>query len=104
MARKISYKKADIEFAKLIKDRDKWTCQRCGKVYVPKSRGLHAAHIFSRRFKATRHDPENALALDFGCHMWGHQNPLAFHEWVEEYLGSERYEALKAKAKKLRVK
>ena len=95
--------KKDIEFAKLIKDRDKWTCQRCDKKYPPKSRGLHAAHIFSRRFKATRHDPENALALDFGCHSWAHRNPLDAHEFFREHLGPKRYEALKAKAKKLRV-
>ena len=104
MARKISYKKADAEFAKLIKDRDKWTCQRCKTPHQVKSRGLHAAHIFSRRFKATRHDPENGVALCFACHMLFHSRPLEFHEWVEERLGSERYEALKAKAKRLKLK
>jgi hypothetical protein len=95
--------KKDVEWAQLIKNRDNWTCQKCGKKYPPKWRGLHAAHIFSRRFKATRTDPENGIALCFGCHMWAHQHPLDFHEWIRERMGDE-YETLKASAKKLRTK
>jgi hypothetical protein len=95
--------KKDVEWAQLIKNRDNWTCQKCGKSYPPKSRGLHAAHIFSRRFKATRTDPENGLAFCFGCHMYFHSRPLEFIEFATKFLGEERYEALKAKAKKLKV-
>ena len=103
MARKISVKTADIKWAKLIKKRDNWTCQKCGTVYPKKSRGLHAAHIFSRRFKRTRHDVLNGVSLCFGCHMNFHSSPLEFHEWAEEYLGTEEYEVLKGRARKIAV-
>ncbi len=103
MARKISYKTLDRKWGKLIKDRDHWTCQKCGTVYPKKSRGLHAAHIFSRRFKKTRHDPENGVALCFGCHMYFHSNPLELHDWAYTYLGGRVYLALKQRAKKLDV-
>jgi hypothetical protein len=101
--RKIRTTKQDIEWAQLIKERDKWTCQRCQKRYPQKSRGLHAAHIFSRRFKRTRHDPEAGLALCWGCHSWAHSNPLEAHEFFSELLGDERCEALKERAKRLKI-
>ena len=103
MARKIRVKTADIKWAKIIKERDHWTCQRCNTVYPEKSRGLHAAHIFSRRFKATRHDHLNGVALCMGCHMHFHSNPLEFHEWAEQHLGRELYGLLQGRAKKLQV-
>jgi 5-methylcytosine-specific restriction endonuclease McrA len=103
MARKIRTKTADRNWGRLIKKRDNWTCQRCGTVYPKKSRGLHAAHIFSRRFKRTRHDPMNGVALCFGCHMHFHSNPLQFHVWAEEWLGARSYALLKKRARKLAV-
>ncbi len=103
MSRKIKNTVADRKWAKLIKERDHWTCQRCGTVYPKKSRGLHAAHIFSRRFKKTRHDPLNGVALCFGCHSYFHANPLEFHEWAEKYLGTRSYVLLRDRAKKLAV-
>ena len=101
MARKIKVKTADVKWSKLIKERDHWTCQRCKTVYPKKSRGLHAAHIFSRRFKRTRHDPINGVALCFGCHMHFHSNPLEFHEWAELHLGPTSYKLLKERARML---
>ena len=103
MVRRISYKAADAKWAKLIKERDAWTCQKCRTVYPRKSRGLHAAHIFSRRFKRTRHDPMNGVALCFGCHMHFHSNPLQLYKWAEEYLGARSYRLLKERARKLAV-
>ncbi len=94
--------KEDIAWAKLIKGRADYVCERCKKWHGPKSQGLHAAHIFSRRFKTTRHDEENGLALCFGCHMLFHSRPLEAHEFFKEYLGDEKYEALKKRARALK--
>ena len=102
MVRKISVKVADRKWAATVKERDHWTCQRCGTVYPKKAQGLHAAHIFSRRFKRTRHDPINGVALCFGCHMHFHSNPLELHDWALDYLGTRSYNLLKKRAQRIR--
>lgn len=71
--------KEDKAFSDFIRTRDNWTCQRCGKQYVPPTRALHCAHNFGRRCTrcTTKHpqphvchrmDPSNALSLCYGCH------------------------------------
>lgn len=96
---KIRVKKADIEWAKQVKERDHYTCQRCGAKH--QSRGMHAAHIVSRRYKQTRHDLENGITLCFGCHMWAHQNPHEAIDFFMNHLGKDRYEQLRQKAQKV---
>ena len=103
MSKKIKTTAADRNWAKAVKERDNWTCQRCHTVYPKKSQGLHAAHIFSRRFKRTRHELENGVAPCFGCHMHFHSNPLEFHEWAKDHIGLADYELLKERAQKLAV-
>jgi 5-methylcytosine-specific restriction endonuclease McrA len=88
----------------MIRERDRWTCQKCGHVFTPPDvAGLDAAHIWSRAIKKVRHDPDNGLALCTGCHLsWAHRNPLDFHAWVKERLGEEKYEALMIRAKRIK--
>ena len=90
--------KADAEFSNMIRARDGWTCQRCGKRYPERAQGLHAAHIFSRGRKSVRWDEVNAVALCFSCHLWAHGNPTLFAEWIMKRLGKRRYEALRRRA------
>ena len=61
--------KWDVVFSNYIRNRDDWTCQRCGKKYPEKSQGLHCSHFYGRRSWATRIEPANAMALCFGCHL-----------------------------------
>jgi hypothetical protein len=89
---------ADIRFSRMIRERDRWTCQRCGKVYDPSSMGLHAMHMFSRRIKATRLDPENACAGCYGCHQYLDSHPNEKLAFFRERLGDERFDALSARA------
>ena len=91
----------DAEFSLMIRKRDKWTCRRCGKKYPEGSQGYHAAHIFSRGIKRTRHDPINAVGLDYGCHSFFHRHPLEFHEWARKQLGARKYNALKIRASRI---
>lgn len=94
--------KEDRAWAVAVKERDGWRCRRCGKTYQRGDRGLQAMHIFSRRFKATRHDLMNGLAGCTGCHMWGHSHPGEFLEWVASEIGSEALAELKGRAVALR--
>jgi hypothetical protein len=61
---------ADRKFSLMIRERDNWTCQRCGKQYVPPTRALDCMHNFPRACKkcttkspqphyCTRLDPHN---------------------------------------------
>lgn len=95
---------ADDVWKKVVKDRDGWTCRRCGK---DKSQAqIHAAHIMRSTYKALRkgfdkhtgdgcclrHDLRNGIAMCAGCHiMWAHQNPHAFVDWIIEEIGRELY-------------
>lgn len=68
--------KWDIVFSDYIRYRDNWTCQRCGKKYEIKSRGLHCSHFYGRRTYATRFEPANAMALCYRCHIHVGEYPM----------------------------
>ena len=89
---------ADARFSLAIRERDDWTCQRCGKEFSPPTRGLHCAHYFTRRTQATRLDPDNALALCYGCHQFVDSHSDAKAELWQDHIGVERFEVLAAAA------
>ena len=60
--------KYDQMFSRWIRTRDDWTCQRCGGQYEPPTRALHNSHYYRRGIHATRFDPDNCIALCYGCH------------------------------------
>lgn len=88
----------DIAFSKMIRERDEWMCRRCGKEFLPSSRGLHSAHMFTRRIQATRHDPDNAVALCYGCHQYLDSHPDEKWEFWQDLIGAERLDALEGRA------
>jgi 5-methylcytosine-specific restriction endonuclease McrA len=100
---KIRVSKLDAEFALAIKERDGWKCRRCGR---SKAQGwaIHAAHVFSRRIKATRWDAQNLFSLCFVCHRWAHDWPLEFHVWVRDQLGDAVYESLAERARRVNMR
>jgi hypothetical protein len=69
-------------------------CERCHT----KEKQLQCAHIYSRRYRHTRWDTENAICLCAGCHFRAHQNPIDFSRWVEDYLGKGTLDELRVKA------
>jgi len=94
----------DKLWAEVIKLRDNYTCQRCGKKYKPGDRGLDAAHVVSRRYRATRYLPANGVALCTGCHLFLHARPDEFRRWFEAkypFKYSFLLEATKWKPKRL---
>ena len=92
---KIVMKKADLEWAESVKERDDWICQKCG-TYKPEGnrQGIAAHHIFGRSRQRTRHTLDNGISLCFACHMWAHQNPFEFHDMMKSRLGSDEYDEL----------
>lgn len=73
--------KLDNVFSEIIKLRDNYKCQKCGRVNGVQ---LQTAHIYSRRYRSVRWNPSNVLTLCAGCHFWAHQNPLDFAEWLDK--------------------
>lgn len=88
--RKIKLDGVDKLFSLYIRNRDAWTCQKCGTYYPVGAQGLHCSHLFSRRHKSIRWEPLNAVAHCFNCHMWFGGNPIEAYRWIVEYLGEER--------------
>lgn len=85
----------DIRTSLAVRARDK-ACRRCGE-----TSGLEAMHIFSRRYKATRHDLDNLVTGCKSCHLWAHNHPQEFEEWVICWMTEEKYEELRQKAQGL---
>ena len=95
------YLKKLVEKAKrCVKERDNWTCQRCGKIVD--GANCHASHILNvGAYKSLELDPSNMKALcGMPCHLsWWHKNPLEAAEWFNEKF-PDRYFYLKEIAKK----
>lgn len=95
---KKNYRNKAISLAKLIaKRRDRYTCQRCGKV-----RGdgqIHASHIIPvAKGSLLSADPDNIIALCAGCHKtrvdsW-HQSPL-HQDWFNEKFPGKKEDLMK---------
>lgn len=87
---------ADIKLSKEIRERDNWTCQRCGKDYSDpeRHRYLDAAHCFTRRTKATRLEPDNLLALCWGCHSFVDSHALEKENLWRLRIGNARYDRI----------
>lgn len=94
--------KHDIVFSDLVRERDNWTCQRCGTYYPEgRRRGLDSAHFYGRRNKGTRWDMDNAVALCRGCHQYFGEHPDQFKAFMYARLGEAAYNALAMRAKRV---
>jgi len=87
---------ADRVFSLQIRLRDGAKCKRCGS--VPQAPFLECAHHFTRGIKATRFDPDNALALCRRCHEDMDTHPIAKEAFWRSVIGDDRFEALAARA------
>lgn len=91
--RKGLIKKADDLWAKIIKIRDGYKCQRCQSTH----KQLNSCHFYSRAAKSVRWDLKNGVCLCVGCHFFTHQNPAEFVQWFTEWAGEETLNYLKFK-------
>lgn len=88
---------------KIAKERDSWTCQKCGRK-KPEVQ-IQGSNIFPVTYGNVAADPENIIALYSSCHEWArdswHMNPLESAKWFNEtYPGL--HDKLKAKAYPIR--
>jgi hypothetical protein len=87
--------KWDKIFSQIVRERDKWSCARCGKSYSPPTSGLHNSHYFGRAKYSTRFDEENCDALCYGCHQyWGSTDREAYRQFKIKQLGENQFNAL----------
>lgn len=99
MAKTIKITKLDSIFSKQIRERDNWTCQRCGGRYNPPTSALHNSHFWGRANKATRFDEENCDALCYGCHSrWEGNKQGEYRDFKIKQLGKRGYDALEKRA------
>lgn len=75
---------ADAAFAKCVKERAEWKCERCHKQYTEGHRGLHCSHGIGRGTWGTRMVGLNAIAACYGCHQ------LEGGNWMQRMLTEEQ--------------
>lgn len=88
----------DKLFSEYIRTRDNWACRRCLAKHPPPTNALHCAHIFTRSKKSTRFDPENAVALCYGCHSFLDRNPLEKYDWYIKNFSQEKFDRLRLRS------
>lgn len=88
--------KLDKVISDIVRQRENWTCERCGK-YFPEGhrQGLHASHLYSRRHASTRHHTRSIFAHCFACHQYLGGNPVEFTAWARDALGDAAFEELR---------
>lgn len=67
----------------VVKERDEWTCRKCGEEYL-EGRNCQWSHINSRKTYNMRWDLVNSLTLCSNCHGDAHEYPSLFNEWLRE--------------------
>src|SRR3954453_9512536 len=96
----VTIQDCDAKFSKLIRQRDGWTCQRCGERFPEGARNLHCSHFFGRSNKATRLDLDNCDALCSFCHLiWEDDKEGAYKAFKRQQLGEEGFVALERRAR-----
>lgn len=93
LSRRDLIKIADKMISDLVHERDKHTCQRCGRP------GNNAHHIFSRKYLQTRYLPLNLINLCYACHIHcAHGEPEKFRDFLIQRIGQATFDRLKVSA------
>ena len=81
-SRKTLKRNLDEYTALVVKERDGYICQKCGKKCS--GQGAHWSHIYSRQRFSMRWLLLNAICLCAGCHRWWHDNPTESGVWFKD--------------------
>lgn len=92
MCRTHAKRETDRLFSLYIRNRDR-KCRNCMA-----TEALQAAHVVSRRYMATRWDPDNCITLDRRCHLRQTHNPLEGEVMFDRILGKGHVAEMKYRA------
>ena len=91
--RKRERRELDRIWSRIVLERDRRTCQLCGRP------GNNPHHVFSRKHLSTRHEPENGITLCWACHMHkAHSDPESFRDFIIARWGQEKFDRMKRRA------
>ena len=96
----VKRRSTDILWMRYKRIQDNYTCQKCGRVYVPENCGnLQCCHFHGRGHENVRFDEENTLCLcGIPCHRYFDTHKTEFKAFMRERLGQERYDLLALRA------
>jgi 5-methylcytosine-specific restriction endonuclease McrA len=77
--RKMKLHDADKLFSQYIRTRDGWQCRICGGI-----ESIQCGHLVSRRYRALRWNPDNAIAICAKDHVFYTHRPLEWDATIEE--------------------
>ena len=60
--------KIDVILSHLVRERNNWNCDCCGKNFEHNKQQLHCSHFQKRSKKATRYHPLDCMAHCLSCH------------------------------------
>jgi|TARA_R110000824_G_scaffold71349_2_gene182667 hypothetical protein len=82
--------KYDITFSEIVRLRDNYTCQECGRYFHEGERGgLDCSHFVGRARLSGRYNIHNATSHCRGCHQKLGSNPILFTERIKKILGDK---------------
>ena len=92
---KIKRRKPDILFSQRIRKERNYTCEKCGRRFGPKDKGLGVSHFWPRSHENTRFDEENCEILcNIPCHQYFETHRSEYKIWKEKRLGTKAYKLL----------
>ena len=77
----------DALFSDLIRERNGWNCEHCGKNFAHDTLNLHCAHVIGRRITRLRHSPNNAIACCATCHHYFTDRPMEWTAFIRNKFG-----------------
>ena len=91
--------KLDCLTSDIVRYRDNWFCQKCGKSFLPPHAGYHCSHFKSRAHKGTRYDFKNCDGLCWNCHKYFAAHIDEYRDWKVNRIGQSNVELLEYKAR-----
>lgn len=79
-----SDKELDAACRAVVFERDGYRCRWTGQ-----TSNLQWAHVYSRRYKTIRWDPDNSLCLGAGAHLRWHHEPIEAAKWWLSQVGED---------------
>lgn len=86
-------KALDDLVSKQVRERDGYTCRKCGRRAIKKNDVAHH-HLMTKTRLATRWLLENGISLCYFCHRSAHAAPEEFRNWILSWMPQAEYDQL----------